>query len=227
MPRCIVCTPSAQLIARRLVLDFFDLAINVDRASRVLQNAILIRLDFLRLALDVRPQSSPPTARAPPTNTTQRKHHRTRATRLCSRLREIRGKLKSRTGQWSVRDFNFLEFSQHAFAGQRADDAVRGNFSPENPNGRCKKNNQARRPSNQQLLHGARPYPLLPAHIRPSCPARSWMSCVQIMYSGATIIRTTLTPHHKTLCHVPVTRSTYEAELPPPAARRQAARGRC
>ena len=24
---------------------------------------------------------------------------------------EIRGKLKSRTGQWSVRDFNFLEFS--------------------------------------------------------------------------------------------------------------------
>ena len=59
---------SAQLIARWLVLDFFYLAINVDRAPRVLQNGILTRLDFLRLALDVRAQS-PPTARAPPSPT--------------------------------------------------------------------------------------------------------------------------------------------------------------
>ena len=31
---------------------------------------------------------------------------------MCTR--EIRGKLKSRTGQWSVRDFNFLEFCECA-----------------------------------------------------------------------------------------------------------------
>ena len=32
---------------------------------------------------------------------------------LKNRIREIRGKLKSRTGQLSVRDFNFLEFLQY------------------------------------------------------------------------------------------------------------------
>ena len=35
---------------------------------------------------------------------------------VCTGILQIRGKLKSRTGHWSVRDFNFLGFLHTRFA---------------------------------------------------------------------------------------------------------------